>query len=156
MEKLSGMSMGNDYYFKMYDAYSEYQSTKEGNRVGKLLKALHKIANQFCEIHGITCCNRRVVKHSHYQCRSNSDPIIACYREDECLCPDIEQVEKYIAYVGAHEIDSLLDKFVATSHVAREMKGQVSIILQICKKEFNDNVYVKERILAATESTNIL
>ena len=44
MEKLSGMSMGND-YFKRYDAYSEYQSTKEGNRVGKLLKALHKIAN---------------------------------------------------------------------------------------------------------------
>ena len=155
MEKLSGMSMGND-YFKKYDAYSEYQSTKEGNRVGKLLKALHKIANQFCELHGITCCNRRVVKHSHYQCKYNSDPIIACYREDECLCPDIEQVEKYIAYVGAHEIDSLLDKFLAISHVAREMKGQVSIILQICKKEFSDNVYVKERILAATESTNIL
>ena len=121
MEKLSGMSMGND-YFKKYDAYSEYQSTKEGNRVGKLLKALHKIAIQFCELHGITCCNRRVVKHSHYQCKYNSDPIISCYREDKFSCPDIEQVEKYIAYVATHEIDFLIDKFFATSHEARVMK----------------------------------
>ena len=138
------------------EAYFEYESTKEGTRMRKLLEALQKIAVQFCELHGITCCNRRVVKHSHYQCKYNSDPIIACYREDECLCPDIEEVEKYIAYVGAHEIDSRLNKFLATSHVAREMKGQISIILQICKKEFSDNIYVKERILAATESTNIL
>ena len=36
------------------------------------------------------------------------------------------------------------------------MNGQISIILQLCKKEFSDNVYVKERILAAMKSTNIL
>ena len=36
------------------------------------------------------------------------------------------------------------------------MKGHISIILQLCKKEFSDNVYVKERILASMESTNIL
>ena len=55
-----------------------------------------------------------------------------------------------------HEIDSLINKFVATSHVACVMKGQISIIIQLCKQEFSDNVYVKERILATTESTNIL
>jgi hypothetical protein len=36
------------------------------------------------------------------------------------------------------------------------MKGHSSIILQLCKKEFSDNVYVKERILAPIEGTNIL
>jgi hypothetical protein len=36
------------------------------------------------------------------------------------------------------------------------MKGHSSIILQLCKNEFSDNVYVKERILASIEGTNIL
>jgi hypothetical protein len=36
------------------------------------------------------------------------------------------------------------------------MKGHSSIILQFCKKEFSDNVYVKEIILAPIEGTNIL
>ena len=76
MEKLSRMSMAND-YFKSMDAYSEYQSTEEGNRMGKLLEALNKIAFQFSELHDITCCTRIFVKHSHYQCKHNSDPIIA-------------------------------------------------------------------------------
>ena len=70
MKKLSGMSMAND-YFKSMDVYSEYQSTEEANRMGKLLEALNKIAFQFCELHDITCCTRRFVKHSHYQCKHN-------------------------------------------------------------------------------------
>ena len=49
-------------------------------------------------------------------------------------CPDIEQLEKYITYIAAHEIDFLIDNFFATSHEARVMKGHISIILQLCKK----------------------
>jgi hypothetical protein len=36
------------------------------------------------------------------------------------------------------------------------MKRHSSIILQLCKKEFSDNVYVKERIFAPMEGTNFL
>ena len=63
-------------------------------------------------------------KHFPYQCKHNSDPLIACYHENKFSCPDIEQVEKFIAYVAAHEIDFLIDNFFATSHEARVMKGQ--------------------------------
>jgi hypothetical protein len=98
----------------------------------------------------------KFIKHYHFQCKYNPDPIIACYHEATFQCPDIEKVEKYIAYVAAHEIDSLIDKYVAISHEARVIKEHTSIILQLCKKEFSDNVYVKERILAPMEGTNIL
>jgi hypothetical protein len=98
----------------------------------------------------------KFIKHCHFQCKYNPDPIIACYHEATFQCPDIEKVEKYIAYVAAHEIDSLIDKYVAISHEARVIKEHTSIILQLCKKEFSDNVYVKERILAPMEGTNIL
>ena len=153
MEKLYGMSMG---YVKIMGAYYEYRSIKEGNRMLELLEHLNDMAIEFCELHDVTCCFRKDYKHSPYQCKHNSDPLIACYRENKFSCPDIEQVEKYIAYVAAHEIDFLIDNFFATSHEARVMKGHIYIILQLCKKEFSDNVYVKERILASMESTNIL
>jgi hypothetical protein len=114
------------------------------------------MANQFCDEHNVTCCNRKFMNHCHFQCKYNPDSRIYCYSEDKYECLDIEQVEKYIAYVAAHEIDSLIDKYVAISHEARVMKEHSSIILQLCKKEFSYNVYVKERILAPMKGTNIL
>jgi hypothetical protein len=116
------------------EAYFEYQSTEEGDKMRRLLGDLRRMAFQFCDEHDVTCCTRKFIKHCHFQCQYNPDPIIACYCEDKILCPDIEQVEKYIAYVAAHEIDSLIDKYIAISHEARVMKGNSSIILQYCKK----------------------
>jgi hypothetical protein len=110
----------------------------------------------FCDEHDVTCCDRRIGNHCHFECKYNPDSIISCYSEDKYECPDIEQVEKYVAYVAAHEIDSLIDKYVAISHEARVMKGHSSIILQLCKKEFSDNFYVKERNLAPLEAIDIL
>jgi hypothetical protein len=66
------------------------------------------------------------------------------------LCHDIEQVEKYVAYIGAHELDSLINEKLETSHEARVMKGRLDAILQICINKFSDNSYVikyKERTL---------
>jgi hypothetical protein len=116
------------------EAYFEYQSTEEGDKMHRLLGDLRIMVVQFCESHDETCCTRKLIKHYHFQCKYNSDPIIACYHEATFQCSDIEQVENYIAYVAAHEIDSLVDKYVAIFHEARAMKVHSSIILQFCKK----------------------
>jgi hypothetical protein len=47
-----------------------------------------------------------------FNAKYNPDSIISCYSEDKYECPDIEQVEKYVAYVAAHEIDALIDKYI--------------------------------------------
>jgi hypothetical protein len=99
-----------------------------------LLGDLRRMTFQFCDEHDVTCCTWKFIKHYHFQCKYNHDPIIAYYCEDKFVCPNIEQVEKYIAYVAAHEIDSLIDKYVAISHESRVMKGNSFIILQHCKK----------------------
>ena len=96
MEGFSTTSMFED-YVKSMEAYYEYRSTKEGNRMFELLEHLNDIAYEFCEQHDITCCTRESYKHSQYQCKHNSDPIIASYQKSKFLCHDIEQVEKYIA-----------------------------------------------------------
>jgi hypothetical protein len=125
----------------------------------ELLIHIKHFAIDLCELHDVTCCTGECYKHSHFQCKHNSDPIIASYWKSRPLCHDIEQVEKYIAYIGAHELDSLINEKIVTSHEARVMKGHLDIILQIYINEFSYNAYVinyKETTLAATESTNIL
>jgi hypothetical protein len=63
----------------------------------------------------VTCCTRECYKHSHYQWKHKSDPMIAYYFKSRLLCHDIEQLEKYIAYIRAHDLDSLINKKLETS-----------------------------------------
>lgn len=89
-----------------------------------------------------TCCTREDYKHLHYQCKHNSDPIIAAYKRCKFTCQDLEQVDKYIAYVAALELDSIVNEKFDTCHEAPVMKGNTSIILQNCINKFSDNEYV--------------
>jgi hypothetical protein len=107
-----------------------------------LVRYLNHLAVDFCELHDVSCCTRECYKHSHYQCKHNSDPIISSYWKSRLLCHDIEQVEKYIAYIGIHELDSLIDVKVQTSKEARMIKCDVYVILQIFKNKFSGNTYV--------------
>jgi hypothetical protein len=83
----------------------------------------------FFELHDVTCYTRECYKHSHCQCKHNSDPIIGSYWKSTLLCNDIEKGEKYIAYIGAHDLDSLINEKLETSHEACIMKGHLDVIL---------------------------
>ena len=142
-----------------FRSYYEYRSTREGNSIYELLEHLDEFATEFCELYDTTCCTREDYKHLHYQCKHNSDPIIAAYTRCKFICQDIKQVEEYVIYFAAHELESIVNENFDTSHEERVMKGHASIILQICINEFSDNEYVinyNERILAAIESARIL
>jgi hypothetical protein len=118
-----------DHYVEIMEAYNEYRSTKEGQRMDELLRHINHLAVVFCELRDVTCCTRECYKHSHSQCKHNSDPIIASYWKSRPLFHDIEHVEKYIAYIGANELDSLINENFETSHEARVMKGHMDYIL---------------------------
>ena len=140
-------------------SYYECRSTKEGNMIYELLEHLNEFAIDFCELHDIICCNKKDYIHSHFQYKHISDPIIAAYEECKFAFQDIKQVEEYVTYVAAHELDALINEKIDTSHEARVMKGHISNILQICINEFSDNAYVinyNKRVLHAIVSTKIL
>ena len=88
-----------------------------------MLETLNEFATEFCELHDITCCTKKDYKHSYYQCKRNSDPIISSYQECKFACQYIKQVEEYVTYVAAHEQDSLINENFDTSHEACLMKG---------------------------------
>jgi hypothetical protein len=103
--------------------------------------------------------HKKSYKHSHYQCKHNSDHTIDAYQDCKFACQDIEQVEKYVAYVADHELESLINENFDTSHEARVMKGHICIILQMCITEFSDNAYVinyNRRNLATLENTKVV
>jgi hypothetical protein len=131
-----------DKFVEIMEAYNKYRSIKEGERMDELLRHIKHFSVEFCELHDMTCYSRECYKHSHFQCKHNSDPIITSYWKSRPLCHDIEQVEKYIAYIGSLELDSLINEKFETSHETRIMKGHLDVILQICINEFSDNAYV--------------
>ena len=75
-------------------SYYEYRSSEEGNRIYELLENLNEFATEFCELYDTTCCTREDYKHLHYQCKHNSDPIIASYKRCKFTCQNLGQVEK--------------------------------------------------------------
>jgi hypothetical protein len=114
-------------------AYFEYQSTEEGDKMRRLLEDLRRMAIQFCDEHDVSCRSRKIINHYHFQCKYNPDPIISCYHEDTFQCPNIEQVEKYIACIAAHQIDSLIDKYVAISHEAHAKLVEYQLFYKVLR-----------------------
>ena len=123
-----------------------------------LLSYLNGLASKLFDLYDRTCCSRQTNKHFCFQCDNSVEPIIASFRQGGIFY-DIEQIEEFIAYVAALEIDSILHEKFETCQVAHEIKGNISVILNLCLESFNDNAYIfdyNERNLAALESTNVL
>jgi hypothetical protein len=47
-----------DEYVEIMEAYNEYRSTKEGERMDELLIYIKHLAVDFCELHDVTCCTK--------------------------------------------------------------------------------------------------
>jgi hypothetical protein len=160
MEGLPRTSMVEKYdMVQVLQLLTEYHSSKEGLHMESLIRCLNEIAKELCELHDISCCNELYYKHLSYQCKCNSNSIIASYQKNKFMHIDIKLVEQFVAFFGAFEVDSLIDEKYETCDVARKHKSMSSSILKYCIENFKENAYVVDfymKALAAQESTNIL
>ena len=84
---------------------------------GKLLQ--HQIntmqcyAWNLCELYDFTCCFEDPKKHLPYQCEF-IDGIVSSYAKCVYNYFDIEQIEEFVVFKGAHEVASLIEKYDAT------------------------------------------
>ena len=58
---------------------------------------------------------------------------------------DIEQIKEFVAFKGAYEVASLIEKYDITLY-----KSESFDILKYCYKNYSHNVYVKEFIKRMT------
>ena len=68
----------------------------------------------YCEIHDFTCYSEDPKKHHFFQCEFKDKGIVSSYAKGVYNYYDIEQIEEFVAFKGAYEIASLIEKYDAT------------------------------------------
>ena len=105
-----------------------------------------------CEIYDFTCCSKNPKKHLPYLCEFNDNEILSSYAKGVYNYYDIEQIEEFVAFKGAYEVASLIEKYDATLY-----KSENFDILKYCYENYAPNAYVNEfieRMSATLEENN--
>ena len=82
-----------------------------------LLDQIHRLqcyAWNLCEIYDITCCSEDPKKHLPYQSEFSDNGIVSSYAKGVYNYYDVQQIEEFVAFKGAYEIDSLIGEYDAT------------------------------------------
>ena len=93
-------------------------------------------------------------KHLPYQCLFSDNGIVSSYAKGVYNYYDVQQIEEFVAFKGAYEIASLIEKYDATLY-----KSDNFAIFQYCYDNYASNPYIKPYIedsSAVQEETNIL
>ena len=72
---------------------------------------LHWYARQLCLRYDYTCCSRMKSPHLPFSCKFNDNETLASYANGIYDYYDVEQIEEFVAFMGAYEIESLFEKF---------------------------------------------
>ena len=61
-----------------------------------------------------TCCSKNPKKHLAYLCEFNDNEILSSYAKGVYNYYDIKQIEEFVAFKGAYEVASLIEKYDTT------------------------------------------
>ena len=84
---------------------------------------------------------------------------IASYHRGDYAHLEMEQVEQFVTFMAAFELETFIDENYETSVVASKFKSVITLIINYCITNFMDNIYAvdfNKRGTAAQENTNIL
>ena len=94
----------------------------------------------------------RTLKNTSPTYVSNENEILSSYAKGVYSYYDIEQIEEFVVFKGAHEVASLIEKYDFTLK-----KSENSVILKYCNENLAHNFYVQEfteRMIVASEENN--
>ena len=134
--------------------YVRHRISEKGKLLLDQIQRLQCYAWNLCEIYDFTCCSENPKKHLPYQCEFSDNGIVSSYAKGVYNYYDVQQIEEFVAFKGAYEIASLIEKYDATLY-----KSENFAILKYCYDNYASNAYVKPYIedsSAVQEETNIL
>ena len=155
MEELTRTSM----LMEARELYIKYRESREGKILRGMLKKLNQIAELLLDLHDINCCSKQHDKHFKFQCGFSKEPLIATYHWLNYTHLGAEQVEQFVTFVAASEVDSFMAENYETCMASNKLKFTSSWILNYCLENFSNNDYIidyKKRLLAAQEGSHIL
>ena len=115
--------------------------SQKGKLLWHQINTLFWYAWNLCEIHDFTCCSEDPKKQLSFQCEFKDNGIVSSYAKGVYNYYDIEQIEEFVAFKGAYEIASLIEKYDATLY-----KSKSFAILKYCYENYDSNAYVKPYI----------
>ena len=142
---------------KSLDEHACYVRHRISEKGKLLLDQIHRLqcyAWNLCEIYDVTCCSENPKKHLPYQCEFIDNGIVSSYAKGVYNYYDVQQIEEFVAFKGAYEISSLIEKYDATLY-----KSENFAMLKYCYDNYASNADVKPYIedsSAVQEETNIL
>ena len=114
-----------------------------------MIEKLNTIAKILLKRHDINCCSQQYTKHLIFQCVFSEEFLIENYNRNSYIHFGFEEVEQFVLFMGASEIESFMSKNYETCVACHDLKDYVSSILDYCTENFSNNCYIidyKERL----------
>ena len=93
------------------------------------------VAQDLCLRHDYTCCSRIKFPHLPFSCKFNDNKTLASYANGIYDYYDVEQIEEFVAFMGAYEIESMFKEFEDFDDSVYRPK--LFAILKYCMKIMN-------------------
>ena len=137
--------------------FRDYRLTQKGKLLWDQIYMLYWYARQLCMRYDYTCCSRMKSPHLPFSCEFNDNETLASYARGIYDYYDVEQIEEFVAFKGAYEIESLFEKYEALDDDVYRPENLA--ILRYCYEnyEYNSDIdaFIK-KVSVVQEETNIL
>ena len=88
--------------------FRDYLLTQKGKLLWDQIHMLHWYARQLCLRYDYTCCSRMKAPHLPFSCKFNDNETLASYANGIYDYYDVEQIEEFVAFMGAYELNLCL------------------------------------------------
>ena len=148
---IMGVTLDQREYFR------DYRLTQKGKLLWDQFIMLHWYAWNLCLRYDITCCSRMEAPHLPFSCKFNDNETLAYYANGIYDYYDVKQIEEFVAFKAAYEIEYLFEKYEALDDDVYRPENLA--ILRYCYENYEYNYYINafiEKVSAVQEKTNIL
>ena len=137
--------------------FRDYCLSQKGKHLWDQIKMLRWYAWNSCLRYDYTCCSKMEAPHLPFQCEFNDNETLASYANGIYDYYDVEQIEEFVAFKGAYEIESLIEKHEYCDDALYRSENYA--ILKYCYENYEYNSHIDEfieKVSAVQEETNIL
>ena len=111
--------------------FRDYRLIQKGKLLWDQIYMLKWYARQVCLRYDYTCCSRMKAPHLPFSCKFNDNETLASYANGIYDYYDVEQIEEFVAFKGAYEIESLFEKYEAFDDDVYRPENLAMIIMNI-------------------------
>ena len=140
-----------------HEYFRDYRLTQKGKLLWDQIHMLHWYARELCLRYDYTCCSKMKAPHLPFSCEFNDDKTLASYANGIYDYYDVGQIEEFVAFKGAYEIECLFIEYEDCDDAV--YRSQHFAIFEYCYENYENNADIDaflDKVSAVQEETNIL